>query len=252
MAAAVTAPELVAVLLAVAAVLCWPAAHQGSVGAALPGAPGSTLDGAAPLLPRRKLGGLGGGHGGRGRHEWVAEFAELAGVALRAGLPAGDAGRLAAGLVTDADPRLSAWVEAACRRGEPLGAPLGELHRSGVGGRELGFLAAAWQLGDELGAATAPAAGRTALVVRRQVEAEQRRAAAVAGPRTSMWVLTALPLLGPVAVLAMGAPAGTFGRPVPLAALGLGVLLTGLGWALATRMLARAQRPLALERAEPG
>lgn len=229
--------EALAAVCAAAAVVCWPwrPRHTPS---------GPSTDPVSRAGPR-----------GWRRHDtrWVAEFAELASVALRAGLPAGDAGRLAADLVSGADARLTGSVAVAHARGESLGAALRALHAQGAGGRELGFLAGAWELGDELGAATAPAAELAAGVVRQQVEADQRRASAVAGPRTSMWVLTALPLLGPLAVLLMGAPvAETFARPIPLAALVLGMLLTGLGWGLATRMLTRAQRPLGLQREDPG
>ena len=65
-----------------------------------------------------------------------------------------------------------------------------------------------------------------------------------AGPRASMWVLTLLPLSGPLVALMLGLPVPeVYGDTTAglTALVGLGV--TGLGWMWSRRLLRRALRP---------
>lgn len=115
---------------------------------------------------------------------------------------------------------------------------------SGSGADPL-LLTRAWSLSDELGAPLADAVETCARVVRREEEARRRRVAVVAGPRASMWLLTALPVAGPVAALLVGVDVGAVYVESAAGRVGLlaGGLLTGLGWWLSRRILRRATRP---------
>ncbi|KGN33993.1 hypothetical protein [Knoellia aerolata] len=175
---------------------------------------------------------------------WVAEFAELSAVGLEAGLPSLEAARLACavGAGTSARTRelgeLIAAAEADCGR-------LGEaLRQAAKDDHDLALLAAAWRLSEELGVASAPAARLTAEVLRERGAGAERRTVLAAGPRASMWLLTLLPLSGPIVALLLGLPVGdVYGHGVAGAAALAGLSLTGLGWAWSRRLLSRALRP---------
>lgn len=107
------------------------------------------------------------------------------------------------------------------------------------------LLIAAYGLCEELGAPVAEAAASVASVSRRRAAAMRRKDAALAGPRASMWLMTSLPLAGPVVVFVVGGDvAGTYlGSRAAILSVLFGILLTGLGWFSASRTLARASRP---------
>lgn len=154
---------------------------------------------------------------GPGAADWAADLADLAALALEAGLPPDAAADLAIDLA-----------------GPPRG-PATE----GVA-----FLAAAWSLADDLGAPAAGAARTCALVLRDRAAAQGRRRTVEAGPRASMWLLTMLPLGGPLVGVMLGLPvAELYGRPAALASAGLGGGLTALGWWWSRALLRRAARP---------
>ncbi|MFC7487256.1 type II secretion system F family protein [Knoellia sp. CPCC 206453] len=182
---------------------------------------------------------------GRRRRGWVADFAELSAVGLDAGLPAAEAARLACDVGGSAATRtefatLGHQVSAAQEQGGSIGECLA---RAAEGDRDLAFLAAAWQLTDEFGVAAAPAARASAAVLRERTESEDRRTVLAAGPRASMWLLTLLPLSGPLVALVLGLPVGdVYGSSASLVAAVGGLVLTGLGWLWSRTVLRRALR----------
>ena len=243
-----------AVMAAVAAALLWPTRG---------GAPGSLGEGAGVERdrPDRRRGVPRWVHPVLRRQAavedvWVAEFAELAALALEAGLPPGAAAELAAdvigtGRVGTAVSTLTAAVEAGAT-GSSVGAALHRAvrttHRARSPAAEpLGFLGVAWSLSDDLGAPAAGAARACATVLRGRAAAEAHRRVVAAGPRASMWLLTALPLGGPLVGVLLGIPATTlYGRPAAILSAVLGVGLTGVGWVWARAILRRAARPRVL------
>lgn len=182
----------------------------------------------------------------RRRRGWVADFAELSAVGLDAGLPAAEAARLACDVGGSAATRnefakLGQQISAAQEQGGSIGECL---RHASEGDRDLAFLAAAWQLSDEFGVAAAPAARESAAVLRERAAGDDRRTVLAAGPRASMWLLTLLPLSGPVVALVLGLPVGeVYGSSVALVAAVCGLLLTGLGWVWSRTVLHRALRP---------
>jgi len=118
------------------------------------------------------------------------------------------------------------------------------LRQAADGDRDLAFLAAAWQLADEFGVATAPAARASATVLRERAASDDRRRVLAAGPRASMWLLTVLPLSGPVVALLLGLPVvEVYGSGASLLAGSFGLGLTALGWVWSRTVLRRALRP---------
>ena len=151
---------------------------------------------------------------------WAADLADLAALGLEAGLPPEAAAHLARGLVGEA--------------GRPAGS-------------EVAFLSAAWSLADELGAPAAGVARGCAVVLRERAAAHGRRRALEAGPRASRWLLTLLPLGGPVAGLVLGLPVGElYARPTALGSVAIGGCLTGVGWLWSGALVRRASRPAEL------
>ncbi|MGL4743799.1 MAG: hypothetical protein ACRCXL_05355 [Dermatophilaceae bacterium] len=208
---------------------------------------------------------------------WVADFADVVSVGLRAGLDLGAAATAAARSPGVADhapwlgPRLVEYLTAGRGVAQALdgvGSPSGadpllrrdpsSTHPPGVGARhpqrpqrspsspadDLRGLAATWRLTEQVGASAAEVTAAAAAGVRARVAARQRASVVLAGPRTSMWLLTALPLSGPLVGSLLGfGPAELYGaRPAQVAA-GAGVVLTSAGWLWSSRLLARAARP---------
>ena len=65
-----------------------------------------------------------------------------------------------------------------------------------------------------------------------------------AGPRASMWLLTLLPLTGPLVAVVLGLPVvEVYGSATAGAAALVGLCLTGSGWLWSRRLLGRALRP---------
>ncbi|WP_353952476.1 hypothetical protein V6K52_03255 [Knoellia sp. S7-12] len=183
---------------------------------------------------------------GRRRRGWVADFAELSAVGLDAGLPGAEAARLACEVGGSAATRtefaaLGEQISATQVRGRSVGECLS---RAAEGDRDLAFLAAAWQLTDEFGVAAAPAARASAAVLRERAASDDRRTVLAAGPRASMWLLTLLPLSGPLVALVLGLPVGdVYGSNASLAAAFGGLCLTAIGWFWSRTVLRRALRP---------
>jgi hypothetical protein len=179
------------------------------------------------------------------RRGWVADFAELSAVGLDAGLPAAEAARLACDVGGSAATRpefaaLGEQIAGAQERGSPIGQCL---LRAAQGDRDLAFVAAAWSLTDEFGLAAAPAARTSAAVLRERAQSDDRRTVLAAGPRASMWLLTLLPLSGPVVAMVLGLPVGeVYGSPASLVAALGGLILTACGWLWSRTVLRRALR----------
>ncbi len=125
----------------------------------------------------------------------------------------------------------------AAGRGERL-APVWSSYAEAVGSDDLRLVAAAWSMCDALGSPLAPTVSLVSDVVRRRRAVRQRIAAALAGPRATMWVLTALPLSGPVLALAVGvSPGDLYAQPAGAVSLAAGLGLLALGRLWAARMI---------------
>lgn len=107
---------------------------------------------------------------------------------------------------------------------------------------ELGPLAGAWSLSEELGVALAPSMATSAQVLRARVQARRRLEASTAGARATMQMLTLLPLVGMLAGFAFGlTPWEVYGHSaVTMACAVLGLVLTAIGWCVCRWVLARA------------
>jgi tight adherence protein B len=175
---------------------------------------------------------------------WVADFAELAAVGLDAGLPGVDAARLACAVGAGASVQMREVGELIAAT-EADGGQVGDALRHAAGDHgDLAFLAAAWRLSEEFGVASAPAARLTAQVLRERSASVERRTVLAAGPRASMWLLTLLPLSGPLVAVLLGLPVAEVygdGAAGLTAVVGLGA--TALGWVWSRRLLGRALRP---------
>ena len=93
------------------------------------------------------------------------------------------------------------WIQ----QGRPI-APVWQAWAARTGSADLAFVAAAWRLSERTGAPLAEAVQRAVVSVRESRERMRRVNVAVAGPRATVVVLTALPLTGPVFGLACGVP----------------------------------------------
>jgi tight adherence protein B len=236
------------VALVLAAVLLWPSPPAGTTDDA---SPVRGPDG-RPATPDRTRGPRGrrarrvGWPGSRRREAegWVADLAEVAAVGLDAGLDLPRAVLAAAGtpVVAHADPGLRRRVEVAVSTGGSVAACLvGEAVRSRG---DLEVLSRAWRLTEEVGAAASATTTAAAAAVRARQLERARTEALVAGPRASMWLLTVLPLTGPVIGLLVGiGPARLYGSPSARVSAVVGLVLASLGWLWAGRLLRRARRP---------
>ena len=240
---------VVALLLAASTWLLLRAA--GSRPNALPGDPRPTA-----ASGRGDVGTAGARRGGRFRGspaEAEAEALDLLDAlapALRAGLPPATALRLIASSASPDGGPPSGPSEGssgsrggrggaadalglAAQRGEAL-APVWFAYAEALRSDDLRLVAAAWSLCDTLGSPLAPTVATVSHVVRRRRSVRQRIAAALAGPRATMRVLTALPLSGPFVAIAVGVSPGDLYTETAGAmslAVGLAVLLLGRLWA---------------------
>ncbi len=231
-------------LLVVAAVLLWPgqAGRAGRAGQAAPAGAGSVAGSLRRVVAARVR---------WRRHpdaDWVAELAEVAAVGLGAGLDLPSAAVVAARspAVVAAAPWLAPRLDRAALHGSGPSACLTEPRSAPVGGGEadLQLLVRAWRLSEETGAAASHTTAAAAAAIRARTAARERTESALAGPRASMRLLTALPLAGPLVGLMLGVtPADLYGSVAAQAAAGAGLVLTVVGWAWACQMIHRAGRP---------
>ncbi|MDN5791324.1 MAG: hypothetical protein L0H25_10710, partial [Micrococcales bacterium] len=99
---------------------------------------------------------------------------------------------------------------------------------------DLAFVASAWRLSETAGAPLAEAVDRAASQLRSGLSRRRRLAAAIAGPRATVTVLTVLPMSGPLFGLACGLSPGAMYLSTRLATgsalLGAGLILLGRWW----------------------
>ena len=127
------------------------------------------------------------------------------------------------------------------------GAMLGPLWREAAGSAgsaELLLLAQAWSLTEEIGAPLAGAVRTASLMLETRIAHERRLAAATAGARATVNVLTVLPIGGPLLALVLGiGPAELYGGSrLTQASLALGLGLAGSGRWWARRMVRAVAR----------
>jgi tight adherence protein B len=159
-----------------------------------------------------------------------AAYCEMLALALRAGLSP-----TAALEIADPGQRLPAV--------HPDGLPGASQPQRG--GR---LLALAWAQSEELGTPLADAVATCAAARQADHGHELRRRSASAGPRASMQLLTALPVLGPGLATLVGL-GPDLADPVVVGMLLAGFGATTLGWWWARRLVARADLPVRVARA---
>lgn len=227
-----------AALLLVLAVLTWPGAPRGSAVVPSPGP--------APARARRPPGLIPGLRRPADDGRWVADLGEVVAVGLDAGLalPAAVLAAARSPSVSRRAPWLTDRALAALAAGDPVSSCLDPpaVCPTTVR-RDLDLLVAAWRLAEEAGAPASVVTGAAAEAVRERRASRERAGVAVAGPRTSMWLLTALPLLGPAGGVLVGfGPDRLYASTPARVAAVAGVVLTLLGWLWARAVLGRAAR----------
>ncbi|QTE31239.1 hypothetical protein J4E96_01255 [Pengzhenrongella sicca] len=204
--------------------------------------------------------GRGGGRAGVGVRVGASGRAAGAGGRAHVGVGAGARGRagaaadlavvvveVASQLRAGADPR-QAWERTLGVAVGPTGLPRPDQLEAlvGTGGHaHVVAVLAAGRLAGALGAPLAPVLERVAAALGEAGEAEGERRAALAGPRSTAWVLTALPVLGVALGAAVGAdPIGVLlGGGAGTAALLAGLALLAVGrWWIARLVRAAVRR----------
>lgn len=233
---------LIAAALAALAFALWPARPSGGSG-------GDAVPPPQPLAGRWVARGravTAGRPGRRRRHPWVADLAEVTAVGLDAGLDLASAAVVAARSpsIASAAPWLADHLTESAEAGQGVavidhgGAALTVHER-----RDLGMLEAAWRLAEEAGAATAVVTAAAAGSIRARHAAAERVAVVAAGPRASMWLLSALPVAGPLAAVLVGIGPGTlYGTDAARVSALAGLVRTATGWWWSRGILRRAQR----------
>jgi tight adherence protein B len=154
---------------------------------------------------------------------------------------------LEAGMAPASALRIAADARSGTGRPDPLtavaramsaaaadGATLGPLWREAAesaGSAELLLLAQAWSLTEDMGAPLAQAVRTTTGMLEARIAHERRLAAAVAGAKATVKVLTVLPIGGPLLALVLGiGPAELYGGSrLSQGSLVLGLCLAGIG-----------------------
>ena len=168
----------------------------------------------------------------------VLDLLDALAPALRAGLPPPAALRAIAHPSPERRSALLVALLEAADRAEDL-APVWRAEAEELASSDLGLVAAAWALCEGLGSPLAPTVATVSRAVRQRRALRQRMEAALAGPRTSMTVLTALPAAGPVLALTMGvSPLDLYASPAGAGALASGVVLVGVGRLWGARLVA--------------
>jgi tight adherence protein B len=258
-----TAPVLLMVLLT-AAVIVWPGRRRatwgldaGQIQTAAGGERDSmgerlralAQDDPVELVRRARAGRTSRASRGRAVDEAVLELLDAIEPALRAGLSPARAFELAASVRQGvmAETTLDGLVADAARAAAS-GASVGRVWRRWAEESDAGslrFVAAAWQLSEHTGTPLADAVARAGARTRAELSRRRRTSAAVAGPRATVNVLTALPLVGPLFGLASGLdPAEVyFSSPMVVLALGVGLGLLGVGRWWCRRLVASVLGP---------
>ncbi len=130
------------------------------------------------------------------------------------------------------------------------GAMLGPLWRAAAesaGSAELLLLAQAWSLTEDMGVPLAHAVRTTAGLLEARIAHERRLAAAVAGAKATVNLLTVLPVAGPLLALVLGIGPGELfgGSRLTQGSLVLGLCLAGIGrWWVRLMVRAVARGPV--------
>lgn len=160
-----------------------------------------------------------------------AELAELLALCLSAGLGPDQAIALAVGSDERGDARRRAVAA-------QLESPV---HEAGTPS----LLVLAWRMSCERGSPLKAVVGVCARTLRSADAADRRRKAAEAGPRASMWLLTALPVVGPAVAAVAGVDVvSAYSTTVAALSCAVGAGLTLVGWLWARRLLQAAVRPV--------
>jgi tight adherence protein B len=238
-------------LLVAAAALAWPDQFGRRRLAILPAVPPtsaltSTLTSAGTGSRSALVRGLRWGHGRRDPGLSPADLLallEAIAPALEAGIAPASALRIAADSRSGSGrpDRLAALARdmaSAAADGAMLG-PLWRLAADSAGSAELMLLAQAWSLSEDLGAPLAHAVRTTAGLLEARLAHERRLAAAVAGARATVNLLTVLPLAGPLLALVLGIGPGELfgGSQLTQGSLALGLCLAAIGRLWVRRMV---------------
>ncbi len=214
----------IAALAAALAVLAWPGPRD-----ALRAGLGQAYSAVAapPAVGRERVGGS-RVRTSRAAITEVLAVLDLAEAALQAGCAAERAVELAVTELPVGSPVRAILLEV---------RPIPEAWRrvaATTGAESVALVARAWELSERLGAPLAPSVATAAQLVRRSLRLQDRVDTALAGPRATMRLLTALPLVGPLVGWAFGVdPVRLYwaGPVTQLATLaGLGLLLLGRLW----------------------
>jgi tight adherence protein B len=168
--------------------------------------------------------------------------------ALEAGMAPASALRIAADARSGAGPpdpmaALARAMASAAADGAALGPPWREAAES-AGSAELLLLAQAWSLTEDLGAPLAQAVRTTIGMLEARIAHERRLAAAVAGAKATVNVLTVLPIGGPLLAVVLGiGPVELYGGSrLSQGSLVLGLSLAGIGRWWVRRMVRAVSR----------
>ena len=176
----------------------------------------------------------------------AGEFAERLGALLAGGVPPHRAVALltgdssAAGTPSEAGSVASTSVLIARRvaQGVPIATALAAVDHAAWR-----VLAVAWQLASDSGAPLAPALQRIALALSELERTRERRSVLLAGPRATVRMVAALPVLALLLGLVLGFDPIPVLFSVPgalIAAVGIGMLLVGVRWSSALHLRAAA------------
>lgn len=157
--------------------------------------------------------------------------------ALEAGLDPGRAWELAltrGGIApTNEGAGLAGAVSAAAAAGSPVGAAITE-HARTTGSAAVSLLGVAWQLSEETGAPLAATSRTVARMLRADRAARRRLDAVATESRATARILVALPLSGPVFMIALGLDPRRLATGGPwlwlTLAAGVGLAITGRVW----------------------
>ncbi|WP_370567977.1 type II secretion system F family protein [Leucobacter sp. L43] len=155
--------------------------------------------------------------------------AERAAALLRGGVPPG---RTFAVIAADAEPASATGIIAArVADGVPVASAL-----AATPDPEWRVLAVAWRLAEACGAPLAPALQRIAYALRELDQLRERRSVLLAGPRATVRMVAALPILALLLGLLLGfdpIPVLFSGMGAAIAAIGIGLLGIGVHWSRA-------------------
>jgi tight adherence protein B len=209
----------------------------------LPSVPASAFERARRWRPGRRAAEL--------RTQDLLGLLEAIAPALEAGMSPASALRIAVDSRsgpgrTDPLTALARAMASAAADGAPLG-PLWREAAESAGSAELLILAQAWSLTEDMGVPLAQAVRTTAGLLEARIAHERRLAAAVAGAKATVNVLTALPVGGPLVALVLGiGPAELYaGSRLTQGSLVLGLCLAGIGrWWVRRMVRAVARGPV--------